>query len=165
MVSTTKVCRCGLNIFFADCQQKPFQQGKYCSDIRISTDYAGCYPPHNVYFSDMQINRWRNFKDKRHLFTLDLPMTTKIRRISPLIYLFISLDKSVLLNGRCCLMSKFPEILILLCRKICCFLFDFSRNFFIQLWFCCYIRFDLLFKNLISSRSTLLQEAFLFNLD
>ena len=45
--------------------------------------YAGCYPLHNVYFNDMQINRWQNFKDKGHLFTLNLPMTTtKIRRIS-----------------------------------------------------------------------------------
>ena len=44
--------------------------------------YAGCYPLHNVYFNDMQINRWRNFKDKGHLFTLNLAMTTKIRRIS-----------------------------------------------------------------------------------
>ena len=44
--------------------------------------YAGCYPLHNVYFNDMQINRWQNFKDKGHLFTLNLPMTTKICRIS-----------------------------------------------------------------------------------
>ena len=49
---------------------------------------------------------------------VNLPMTTKICRISLLRTFFISLDKSVLLHRRCCLMSKFPEILILLCRKI-----------------------------------------------
>ena len=44
--------------------------------------YAGCCQLH-VYFNDMQINRWRKFKDKGQLFTLNLPMTTtKIRRIS-----------------------------------------------------------------------------------
>ena len=89
--------------------------------------YAGCCPLHNVYFNDMQINRWWNFKDKGNLFTLNLPMTTKIRRISLLrTFFFISLDKSVLLHHRCCLMSKFQEILILLCKKIFCFLSDFS---------------------------------------
>ena len=77
--------------------------------------YAGCI---HVYFNDMQINRWHNFKDKGHLFTLNLPMTTKIHRISLRTFFFISLDKSVLLHHRCCLMSKFSEILILLCWKI-----------------------------------------------
>ena len=77
--------------------------------------YAGCCPLHNVYFNDTQINWWQNFKDKG-----DLPMTTtKIRRayLFRTYFLFL-LDKSVLLHGRSCLMSKFPEILILLCRKI-----------------------------------------------
>ena len=43
--------------------------------------------------------------------------TTKFRRISLLRTFFVSLDKSALLHRRC-LMSKFPEILIRLCRKI-----------------------------------------------
>ena len=82
--------------------------------------YAGCCPLHNVYFNDIQISRWRNFKDQGHLFTSSLLMTTtKVRRISLLrTFFFISLDKSVLLYRRCCLMLKFPEILMLLCRKI-----------------------------------------------
>ena len=43
---------------------------------------------------------------------------TEIRRVSLLrIFLFVSLDKHVLLHRRC-LMSKFFEILILVCRKI-----------------------------------------------
>ena len=43
---------------------------------------------------------------------------TEIRRVSLLrIFLFVSLDKHVLLHRRC-LMSKFSEILILVCRKI-----------------------------------------------
>ena len=52
--------------------------------------YAGCCPLHNVYFNDMQINRWQNFKDKRHLFTLNLRITTtKIHRISLLRTFFL----------------------------------------------------------------------------
>ena len=61
--------------------------------------YAGCYQLHNVYFNDMQINRWRNFKDKGHLFTLNLRMTTKICRISLLrtffLFLWINLFCSI----------------------------------------------------------------------
>ena len=62
--------------------------------------YAGFCPLHNVYFNDMQINRWQNFKDKGHLFTLNLPMTTtKIRRISLLrtffLFLWINLFCSI----------------------------------------------------------------------
>ena len=72
------------------------------------------------FFNDMQTTKWWNVKDKGHLFTLNFPMTaTKIHRIYLLrtFFFIISLDKSVLLHRRC-LMSKFPEILILLCRKI-----------------------------------------------
>ena len=89
---------------------------EHCSDIRI---YTGCCTLHNFYFNDMQINRWWNFKVKGHLFTLNLQTTaTKICIISLLrTFFFISLDKSVLLHHRC-LMLKFPEVLILLCRKI-----------------------------------------------
>ena len=67
----------------------------------------------------MEINRKRNFKEKGHLLTLNLGMTaTKISRISLLrTFFFICLDKFVLLHRKC-LMSKFPETLILLCRKI-----------------------------------------------
>ena len=91
---------------------------KYCSNIRILTDYTGCCPLHNVYFYVMQINRWRNFKDKGHLFYIKpLDDCTKIHRISFLRIFFVYFDKTVLLYRRC-LMSKFPEILILLCRKI-----------------------------------------------
>ena len=52
-------------------------------------------------------------------FALNLGMAaTEIRRISLLrTCFFVSLDKSILLHRRC-LMSKFPEILVLLCRKI-----------------------------------------------
>ena len=77
--------------------------------------YAACCPRY-----DMQINRWRNFKDKGHLFTLNLPMTTtKIRRISLLrtFFLFLGINL-ILLHRRCCLMLKLPKILILLCGKI-----------------------------------------------
>ena len=57
-------------------------------------------PLHSVYFNDMQINRWQNFKDKGHLFTLNLWMTaTKIRRISLLrtffLFLWINLFCSI----------------------------------------------------------------------
>ena len=52
--------------------------------------YAGCCPLHNVYFNDIQINRWRNFKDQGHLFTSSLLMTTtKIRGISLLRTFFL----------------------------------------------------------------------------
>ena len=79
---------------------------KYCSDIRILTDLRR-----------LKINRWRNFKDKGQLFTLNLQMTTtKTCRIFLHRTFFVSLDKSVLFHRRY-LMSKFPEILILLCRK------------------------------------------------
>ena len=61
--------------------------------------YTGCYPLHNIYFNDMQINRWQNFKDKGHLFTLNLPMTTKICRKSLLrtflLFLWINLFCSI----------------------------------------------------------------------
>ena len=82
----------------------------------------GCFFPVsilNVYFNDMQKNRWQNFKDvKDTFFSLNLQKTaTEICRLSLLKIFFISLDKSVLLHRRC-LMSKFPEILILMCRKI-----------------------------------------------
>ena len=81
--------------------------------------YAGCCLLHNVYFDDMEITTWWNFKDKGHPFTLNLPMTTTtICIISLFRTFFFSLDKSVLLHHRCFLMSKFSEILILLCRKI-----------------------------------------------
>ena len=81
---------------------------------RFRQIYAGFCPLHNVYFNDMQINRWQNFKDKGHLFTLNLLMTTKIRRISLLKIFFLFVWINVLLHHRYCLMSKFPEILILL---------------------------------------------------
>ena len=60
----------------------------------------GCCPLHNVYFNEMQINRWWNFKDKGHPFTLNLPMTTtKICRISRLrtvlLFLWINLYCSI----------------------------------------------------------------------
>ena len=58
-------------------------------------------------------------KIQDNFFTLNLGMTAiEICRISFLrTFFFVSLDKSVLLHHRC-LMSKFPEILILLCKKI-----------------------------------------------
>ena len=66
--------------------------------------YTGCYPLHNFYFNYMQINSWQNFKDKGYLFTLNLPMTTIIHRISLLRAFFFPVDKSVLLHCRFCLM-------------------------------------------------------------
>ena len=59
-----------------------------------------------------------SFKDKGHLFTLNLRWQLKFVEYLFLKIFFISLHKSVSLHRRCCLMSKFPEILILLCRKI-----------------------------------------------
>ena len=92
--------------------------------------YAGSYPLHNVYFNDMQINRWQNFKDKGNLFKLILPMTTKIHRISFLrTFFFISLDKSALLHRRCCLMSKFPEIDTVVQKNILFFIRFFMKLF------------------------------------
>ena len=91
--------------------------------------YAGCCPLHNVYFNDMQTNRWQNFKDIGHLFTVNLPMAaTKIHNIF-LEHFFISLDKSVWLHQRC-LMSKFHRILILLCRKIFSFFLQIFHETF-----------------------------------
>ena len=84
MVSTTKVCRSGQNIFFCWLLVETIPAGYII--VLISgfwQIYTGCCPLHNVYFNDMQINRWQNFKDKGHLFTLNLQMTaTKIRRMS-----------------------------------------------------------------------------------
>ena len=62
--------------------------------------WIACCPLHNVYFSDMQINRWQNLKDNGHHFTLNLQMTaTKIRRISLIrtffIFLWINLFCSI----------------------------------------------------------------------
>ena len=155
MVSTKKVCISAQNIFFIGYQYKPFQQGKILQQglfVLISgfgQIYAGCCPLPNVYFNDMQTNKWRSFTDKGHLFYIKSRMlesalnlgvsATEIRRVSLLRIFFVSLDKSVLLHCRC-LMSKFPEILILVCRKIFCFLSDFTRNFLQWLWFCSYIR-------------------------
>ena len=53
--------------------------------------YASCCPLHKVYLNDMQINRWWNFKEKGKLSTLNLQMTTKIRRISLLRKFFLFL--------------------------------------------------------------------------
>ena len=93
--------------------------------------FAGCCPLQNVYFHDMQINRCQNFKDKGHLFILNLPMTTKICRISLLrTFFLISLNKSTFLHRKCCLMLKFPEILKLLCRKICYFFYPIFHETF-----------------------------------
>ena len=71
----------------------------------------------NAYFNDRQINRWQNFEDKGHIFYIKPPDDCYWNFVEYLLYFFVSLDKSVLLHRRC-LMSKFPEILILLCRKI-----------------------------------------------
>ena len=68
-----------------------FNRVKYCSDVRILTDLRSCCPLHNVYFNDIEINRWR--KDKGHLFTSNLHMSaTKIRRISLLRTFFCFLE-------------------------------------------------------------------------
>ena len=97
---------------------------KYCSDL------AACCPLHNLYFNGLQIKSWQNFKDKGHLFTSNLPwLLLKFAEYLFLKHFFISLKKSVLLHDSC-LISKFPEIFMLLCRKIFCFLSHFSRNFF-----------------------------------
>ena len=79
-----EVCRSGQNIFLLTVSRNHPSRG---SDIDLISGfwqiYTGCCPLHNVYFNDMQINRWQNFKDKGHLFTLNLQMTTtKIHRIS-----------------------------------------------------------------------------------
>ena len=79
--------------------------------------------------------------------------TTKIRGIS-LLRTFFSLDKSVLLHRKC-LMSKFRETLILLCRKI----FSVFIRFFTKL-FPIAVVFNLLFKYLISSRSIYYRKHF-----
>ena len=124
--------------------------------------YAGCCPLHNVYFNDIQINRWRNFKDKGHLFTLNLPMTdTKIRRISLLGTFFLFLW----INLFCSIADVSWNFDTVLQKNVLCFLSDFSRNFFQKLWFCSYTRIQSFLKNLISSCITLLYKAVLFNLD
>ena len=52
-------------------------------------------------------------------FTQHLQMTASITRRASFLssFVFVSLDKSVLLRCRC-LMSKFSEIALLVCRKI-----------------------------------------------
>ena len=89
--------------------------------------YAGCYPLHNVYFNDMQINRWWNFKDKGHPFTLNLGMTaTKICRISLLGTFFLFLW----MNLFCSIADISWNFDTVVQKNIFCFLSDFSRNFF-----------------------------------
>ena len=86
-----------------------------CFDIRILTDLR------RLLFTILMTCKQTGgkiLKIKDTFFTLNLLMTaTEIRRVSLLRIFFISLDKSVLLHRRC-LMSKFPEILILVCKKI-----------------------------------------------
>ena len=91
----------------------------------------------------MQTNRWQDFKDKGHLFTLNSrwPLLKFVEYIPSWNILFIYLDKSVLLHRRC-LMSKFSEILTLLCRKI----FSFFNRFFTKLFPVAVVL--LLYKNL-----------------
>ena len=71
--------------------------------------------------SILMICKWTDgkiLKIKDTFFTLNLWMTaTRNPRVSLLRIFFVSLDKSVLFHRRC-LMSKFREILILVCRKI-----------------------------------------------
>ena len=53
--------------------------------------YAGYCPLVTVYFNNIQINKWRDFKDKRHFSTLNLGMAaTEIGKVY-----IVSLDKSV----------------------------------------------------------------------
>ena len=64
---------------------------------------TGCCPVLNVYFNDLQLNKWQIFflKFVQYIFLESV---------------FVSLDKSDLLHCRC-LMSKFSEMLILVWKK------------------------------------------------
>ena len=110
----------------------------------------------NAYFNDRQINRWQNVEDKGHIFYIKPPGDSYWNFVEYLLYFFVSLDKSVLLHHRC-LMSKFPEILILLCRKIFFVYIQFYTKLFpIAVVLLLYKNLIFFFKNLISSPSTLL---------
>ena len=100
--------------------------------------------------SILMICRWRNFKGKGHLFTLNLQMTAiKIHRISLLRTFFLFFWIKSILPHRRCLMSKFPETLMLRCRKIfsvfypifhktfsnrCCFALIEEFSLFLRIW-------------------------------
>ena len=104
MVST-EVCRSAQSIFFTNYQKKPFQHAFTALTAEKLL---------HIYFNDVQLNRRRNFQ---HFFTEHLPATASEIRTVSFLRMFCFLDKSVLLHCRC-LMSKFTEMLILVCRKI-----------------------------------------------
>ena len=77
----------------------------------------------------MQINRWRHFKEKDTFFTLGWLLLKFVEYLF-LEFFFVSLDKSVpYLLLRRCLMSKFPEILIVVCGKNFLFYSILSETF------------------------------------
>ena len=106
MVSTEKVRRSGQSISFTNYQQKPFQHVFIASPAEKLL---------HVYFNDVQINR------VKFLTTPFLKNTSRRLLLKFIKYfsqnLFVSLDKFALLHCRY-LMSKFNEMLILVCRKI-----------------------------------------------
>ena len=88
------------------------------SDTRIWQIYADCCPLYNVYFHDMQINRCILKKKTPFLHQTSGWLLLNFVEYLFLEHFFVSLDKSVFFAHCKCLMSKFPQILILLCRKI-----------------------------------------------
>ena len=70
-----------------------------------------------VYFNDVQINRWHMNLRSPFLQNTSRRLLLKFAEYLLLESFFVSLDKSVLHHRRC-LMSKFTEMLILVCRKI-----------------------------------------------
>ena len=65
----------------------------------------------------MQLSRWQKYLRTLFLQNISRRMPLKFVQYLFLESFFVSLDKSVLLHHRC-LMSKFSEILTLVCRKI-----------------------------------------------
>ena len=81
---------------------------------------------------------------------------TEIRRIFLLRTFCVSLEKPVLLHRRC-LLSKFPEMLILLCRKIFSVFYPIlPETFPVAVVLLLYKNVIFFFKDLISTPSTLL---------
>ena len=105
---------------------------KHYSDIRILIDLHRTLFIRNVYFNDMQISRWPNFKDEGHFFTLNFQMAaTKICRISLLRTFFLNFFGYI-----CSAPSEMFNVEIswnfdpVVQKNISCFLSDFSRNLF-----------------------------------
>ena len=130
MVSTKRVCRSPQNIFFTNYWEEPFQHCKILQQrlfVPISEFwkiYTGCCPLLNVYFNNMQINRWRSFKVKDTFFTLGWLLQKFVE------YLFLE--------------SFFVSYLILKINLFCSIADIWCRNF-LKFWYWCSKKYFLFF--------------------